>query len=101
MGGRIASPLVTAGPVAAEGRFYGMVGMTFVLSEKEIADLIIALRSAQGELCTDHSGSGRYPEGTAQWDRWEELVRKLVSEVGTQCRLNTFTEGGRLLTGSR
>lgn len=41
-------------------------------SRDEIADLISALQSAQQELAY---GPG-LPEGSAQWERWEQLLAR-------------------------
>jgi hypothetical protein len=48
---------------------------TIQLTDREINDLVTALREAQSELCT---GPG-FPEGTSQYDRWEALIERLES----------------------
>lgn len=42
------------------------------LMDSEVADLIMALEAAQGELCCGPN----FPEGSAQWERWEELIQR-------------------------
>lgn len=46
-----------------------------LLTDQEIADLVRGLEDAQNELCVDHY-NGKFPEGTAQWNRWEDLIQR-------------------------
>lgn len=48
---------------------------------QEIADLLKAISTAQDELCVDHTGVGRFPEGTAYYDRLELLADRIRNNV--------------------
>lgn len=43
------------------------------LTDSEVADLIRAMERAQEELCA----GPEFPEGAAQYERWDGLIRRL------------------------
>ena len=54
--------------------------MMFNLSNENRADLILALKDAQSELCVGPN----FPQGTALHIRWTTLIERLSADVGDE-----------------